>query len=50
MTSERLWLPPSVEGLARREDAPELDLAPFVRAGQELGLEATSGYSRTLDA
>ena len=50
MTSDRLWLPPGVEGLARRDDAPDLDLSAFVRAGQELGLEASSGYSRTLDA
>ena len=44
MTLDGLWLPPWV--LARRDDAPDLDLSPFVSAGQELGLEASTGYSR----
>ena len=43
-----LWLPPWVE-LARRDDAPDLDLAPFVRAAQELGLDVSVGHSRALD-
>ncbi len=48
MTLDGLWLPPWV-ALARRDDALDLDLSPFVSAGQELGLEASTGYSRTLD-
>ena len=49
MTAGRLWLPPGFEALARRDDGPDLDLSPFVRAGQELGLDANVGFSRTLD-
>jgi hypothetical protein len=49
VTADRLWLPPGVERLARREDAPDLDLSPFVRAAQDLGLTANGGYSGVLD-
>ena len=31
-------------------DPDDLDLRPFVRAAQDLGLDAAAGYSRVLDA
>ena len=50
MSSDRLWLPPGVERLARREDGPDVDLTPFVRAVQDLGLESSAAYSSVLEA
>ena len=49
--SDQLWLPPGVaRQLARRDSGLDVDLAPFVRASQDLGLDASGVHSRILDA